>query len=286
MGFASWIPIEVDLPDHPKVADLENELGETTVEAYLIRVWCWAARLAPDGVTRGVSAECSVERAARWRGNSGVLVAALVKTGWLERSEDGLRLHNWEERAGKFLKKAEAERARWRERNSRRSTRGVHAESPRHKEKEKEKEKDTREAQEASARVRAPVQDQGVVQSQTKDQKPTANPRHKPVVDLLVLSFTEELGTPYHFAGAKDGTAVRTLLTYPEATDEEIRRRVGVHLADDFNRKRAGVAWFVSRWTSAGAVQPAGKGPVPAQKAKPEDHAPWTGDPNESGFRT
>lgn len=143
MSLASWITVDVDLPDHPKVAALEEALGEQRVEAYLLRIWAWAARVVTTGRLRGVSAVGSVERAARWSGAPGVLVNALVETGWVDRDGDVLEIHGWEEHAGKFLKKAEAERQRWHERKERR-LHGDSAEAPRelHAEKEKEKEKE------------------------------------------------------------------------------------------------------------------------------------------------
>ncbi len=122
-----WITVETDFPDHPKVSELCALLKEPLAEAYLVRIWCWAGRVAQDGSLRGASAGTSLEQAARWRGVSGELVAALVASGWLDRTPDGFCLHDWEQYAGKYLKKAAAERDRW----HRRKHTGDSAESPR-----------------------------------------------------------------------------------------------------------------------------------------------------------
>jgi len=111
-GRMDWIAVSVDLADHPKVAALELELGEERVEAYLVRLWAFCGRLVSDGILRGDSAEISAEKASGWRGPSGTLVDALLKTGWLDRTEDGLRVHDWKDHAGRLIEKAEKERAR------------------------------------------------------------------------------------------------------------------------------------------------------------------------------
>lgn len=43
-----YIRLDVDLPEHPKLKRLEARLGENALSV-LVRVWCFAAKYAPDG---------------------------------------------------------------------------------------------------------------------------------------------------------------------------------------------------------------------------------------------
>lgn len=57
MSLIDWIAVAVNFPDHSKVVELAAELNEPLVDAYVIRIWAWAGRLAQDGVVRGHSAD-------------------------------------------------------------------------------------------------------------------------------------------------------------------------------------------------------------------------------------
>lgn len=96
------------------------------------------------------------------------------------------------------------------------------------------------------------VLDQYKTRTKPKSEKPTAS-RHAPAVALLVETWKATVGTAYPFQGGRDGAAVSKLLTYPDASDEEIRRRFAVYLSDAFNVKQASLAHFVAKW--AGCVE-------------------------------
>lgn len=86
--------------DHRKVRALQARLG---ADGVLSLVWLWlGARVPrPDGILSGWSAD-DVEWEARWRGEPGALVAALLTTGWLTCDPSGLTysLHDWDEHQG------------------------------------------------------------------------------------------------------------------------------------------------------------------------------------------
>lgn len=61
----------------------------------LCRVLCWLdTRSDPHGRMYDVKPE-EVERAAQWVGDPGLLVSALVATGWIDQDPQGLRWHGY-----------------------------------------------------------------------------------------------------------------------------------------------------------------------------------------------
>ena len=257
-----WIAVSVDLPDHPKVLSLSVALGEERVEAYLIRLWAYCGRLVSDGILRGDSAEISAEKACQWRGERGRLVSAMVETGWLDRVSDGLAIHDWNDHAGRLIQKAEKERARKREeyQKAQKSLRGDSAEIPRKRrgdlrgdsadspciEVEVEREVDSKDSSRASA-----GQEQRSLLDRSKQGEPKVKSiRHKATVDLWCRLWSELRGGTYRVSGAKDGSAVKRLLTYPEATEAEIEKRIRHAFTDQWFRSNGTLAVFVSRWST------------------------------------
>jgi hypothetical protein len=74
--------------------------------------------------------------------------------------------------------------------------------------------------------------------------------RHKATVDLWCRLWSELRGGTYRVSGAKDGSAVKRLLTYPEATDAEIEKRIRHAFTDQWFRSNGTLAVFVSRWSA------------------------------------
>ena len=109
-----WIEVHDTLPDHPKVLLVADALKvpDAQVIGCLVCVWAWALTKRDDGLL-GRQDTRAVERAARWPGKPGRLFAALLEAGWIDETEDGYCLHNWEQYAGKLLasKAASAQRA-------------------------------------------------------------------------------------------------------------------------------------------------------------------------------
>ncbi|MEI2806910.1 MAG: hypothetical protein V9G18_13505 [Albidovulum sp.] len=100
------IRISVGFPDHPKTVKLDRRLGFQGVRS-LLALWTWAAQNRPDGDLGGANGrstavrrpldEEDIEIAARWPGEPGLFVATLVALGWLDRTERGYLLHEWQQ---------------------------------------------------------------------------------------------------------------------------------------------------------------------------------------------
>lgn len=108
-----WFRVYADMPDHPKSLRLGVLLKDRNAFAYVIRLWAWCARVAPEG--RFLSEQ--VEEAAGWRGKAGAfLVAALQpmpdgKPGWLEDGGGGWVIaHDWDDEQGAHAAKIERDR--------------------------------------------------------------------------------------------------------------------------------------------------------------------------------
>lgn len=88
---------------HPKTTNLADELGLTSSHAssnavaagMLVSLWLWAAQNATDG-DLGQCSDRAIAEAAEYKKKPAALVAALEKTGWLDKDR---RLHDWEEYA-------------------------------------------------------------------------------------------------------------------------------------------------------------------------------------------
>lgn len=83
----------------------------------LFRMWCLAGEEAPkDGKLAGYSAS-TFEATLGWRGRKGKLVALLIEAGFLEKSENGYQVLNWDQDQGHIWKNKQkaksAIRARW-----------------------------------------------------------------------------------------------------------------------------------------------------------------------------
>lgn len=102
-----WFRFDGSMVDHPKVFELEAELGEDRAGWYVVRLWSWLKQYAARGVFAPHLAP-HVERACGWRGESKKLIAALVKTGWLDVLQNGdFEAHDWWEKQGALVAKAE-----------------------------------------------------------------------------------------------------------------------------------------------------------------------------------
>ncbi len=108
MGFE--IPLDVDYIDHPKTLRLLAALGKLA-DVYPLRLWCWCAKYAKDGVVRGGVQE--LEKAVRWTGEAGKCHKAMVDAGFLNR--DGKTVHDWQIHAGRKIKQYERKKALQRE---------------------------------------------------------------------------------------------------------------------------------------------------------------------------
>lgn len=111
----SWIQSHTALSDHPKTRKLARILGTSkpTTIGHLHCLWWWAFDYAADGSLDRFDA-MDIAIAAEWDGEPDDLVSALVTAGFLDRDEDGLTLHDWDQYGGKLHAKraADADRKR------------------------------------------------------------------------------------------------------------------------------------------------------------------------------
>lgn len=105
----SWIPVYSDLTRHEKTQRVADQLrikqhGPQAVAGYLVALWNRAAQERVPVPAGGPIAERVVEHWAEWEGRRGAFLEALVAAGFLDRRDDGLYLHDWEDGGGKSVK--------------------------------------------------------------------------------------------------------------------------------------------------------------------------------------
>jgi hypothetical protein len=109
-----WIRIDVGMPRHAKVRDLEEELGDHNAGMYLIRLWAWVGEYYPTGIVP-VSGK-RIEDAAEWKAKSGKLLEVLLGLRFIEKTgEKEFTFHGWDEHNGAAYRKMEDDRQRARE---------------------------------------------------------------------------------------------------------------------------------------------------------------------------
>ena len=112
----AWIEVHTNLPRHGKLLQLQSLLKLTAPQAlgHLVLLWIWALENSADGSlgrlnARGLAHICqfSTRRAEEF-------ARALETSGFLDRDENGLRIHDWEEYAGRYMhiRRSNAERKR------------------------------------------------------------------------------------------------------------------------------------------------------------------------------
>ena len=112
-----YLNIDLDYFTHPKTMRLVAILGPGAAELP-IRLWTYCAKHHTETGRLIGYTENEVESAAGWIGEKGKLVAAMLKLNFLEKIEDGYRIHDWLDHAGHlaaFKKRAKSgAKERWR----------------------------------------------------------------------------------------------------------------------------------------------------------------------------
>jgi hypothetical protein len=122
-----WLESHAELRDHPKTAALRRRLGITRPAAigHLHLLWWWAMTYAVDGDLSGYDADVIAD-AADWMDDPGVFLRALVAAGFLD---DDLRIHDWDDYAGRLIERREANAERMRQARDERRARLKHGPS-------------------------------------------------------------------------------------------------------------------------------------------------------------
>ena len=104
----SWIKIETTLPQKPEVVKISAILQKKSAEVVggLVLLWCLTDGLTEDGFLQYYTRE-EIDRVTGLKGFG----RALERVGWIEYSEEGIRLVNYEKHNGRSAKKR-AETAR------------------------------------------------------------------------------------------------------------------------------------------------------------------------------
>jgi hypothetical protein len=96
------------VPDHPKFAQLKVILGQPKgpVAGWLEMMWHFTGRFTPQG-NIGKYTDTAIEAWVEWNGEPGALIAALVKSGWIDHDPvHRLLVHDWAQHADKATKNA------------------------------------------------------------------------------------------------------------------------------------------------------------------------------------
>lgn len=97
----AWIESHDDIWDHHKTVKLTRllKIGDAQAVGHLMALWHFVLRNAWRDANLAEWGDDGIEFAARWKGPSGELVAALRAVGYL----DDCVAHGWMERAGKLV---------------------------------------------------------------------------------------------------------------------------------------------------------------------------------------
>ena len=100
-----FVPVNVDLREHPRTRKFARSLGVSSREAqgYLVCLWQWAFKYCEDGSIDGWT-EMDLADGCDFSGDPGLFLKALIDAGWLDESG---KLHAWNSHAGKLLRSRE-----------------------------------------------------------------------------------------------------------------------------------------------------------------------------------
>lgn len=103
-----WIESHQELGSHPKTQKLARILGlsKPTVVGHLQYLWWWATDYAQEGdLSRFDPLDIAI--GAEWEGNPDLFLDALIRSGFVDRDEDGggLSIHDWHDYAGKLIER-------------------------------------------------------------------------------------------------------------------------------------------------------------------------------------
>lgn len=109
----AWIESHQEVGRHPKTKKLARLLGVSLPAAvgHLHYLWWWALDFAQDGVLDKYDAE-DIADAMQWDGDADKLVEAMLSSGYIDRTDESLAIHDWRDYAGKLLERREKDRER------------------------------------------------------------------------------------------------------------------------------------------------------------------------------
>jgi len=113
----AWIELHQTLPSHRKIKKLKRLLKIKTPQAvgHVVMLWLWSIDNAPDGDLSQVDAE-DIAEACEWPKDAEDFVAALKEVALID---DDMRLHDWDEYAGRLIEQRDDKRKKDRDRQAR-----------------------------------------------------------------------------------------------------------------------------------------------------------------------
>lgn len=104
-----FLPIDEGFVTHRKTLRFCGLMQDPNAVAYLLRLWSWAVRSAPDGDLSSME-PIDIEYAVAYRNADGKCYEAMVKAGFIEESAPGKpgEIHDWMEHTGGDIAKMEA----------------------------------------------------------------------------------------------------------------------------------------------------------------------------------
>ncbi|MFA5943154.1 MAG: hypothetical protein WC876_01670 [Candidatus Thermoplasmatota archaeon] len=268
MGF-DWFRVDSALTDHPKVLRLAADLKDPNAGWYIIRLWSWLSRYAPRGRLRD-DLQAAAESAAGWRGEPRGLLNALLRVGMMEEDADGtLEAHDWWEKQGPLVEKANKDAARQRKRRKEMS-RGRSADGHADDMRDGAGRGRTDETDETDGRDVLPRPNEKLETVRGAPLKPTAAPA--PFGPVGAFRDAMDAIFALHRDGAKygwtslDENAVGALLGQASSDHGEILRRWAICLSHTHPTYDT-VTELSKFWNKCAAAQPAGP-PRPADPRK------------------
>lgn len=98
-----WFKAHADFVDHPKTLNLNSLLGDEHSLYYLVRLWAWTCKFAENGDLTKFSDD-QIEQACGWRGEKSKLVSSFVQAGFIDKTEEKMRVHDWFKENTRHLK--------------------------------------------------------------------------------------------------------------------------------------------------------------------------------------
>lgn len=240
----AWIEVHQALPTHKKTIRLTRILKIRKPEAlgYLLLLWLWALDNTQDGYLDGLEAQ-DIAGICEWKGkNVAAFTDGLIDAGFLESTERGLCIHDWDDYCGKLM----AMRAGNRERQKRYRDKRVTGQ------KKKTETKDTGQLNNDTVTVTCPQRNGATVPNRTV---PIVSPVGDTISAESVTASTPEAVVTLPLNTGGEFSVVSTQVEewqklYP-AVDvlQELRAMRGWCLANPSKRKtKAGIVRFINGW--------------------------------------
>ena len=120
----AWIELHQTLPTHKKTNRLVRALhmsipqDNPMVVGHLCVFWLWCIDGTDNGSLGDMTAQ-DIADAAMWTGDPDEFLEAMISSGFIDKADDGLRVHDWNDYIGRLIVKSEKERMRNREKQAR-----------------------------------------------------------------------------------------------------------------------------------------------------------------------